>query len=332
MNNTDKKIAIGGIIVIIALAILACVLLADSKKDSFIKIAPEMETVELNDIDTKVGTAASDKGTVSAEPVVTKVSTDMNNKAKNDKVKSGQNDIAGKYVKCNIRGIKNNDSQLKELYGYWDQGREEAVADLIRLERIRSFTFELAGTSDYYYYGQLDEQNRPNGKGLAIYADDTYYFGTFKSGLRDGVGTWLQIFPDSPGTVGKYKNVVEHFYTGEFKNDLPNGKGQENYGYADEISSEEDNIYNVIGSFKNGYYNGDLLIYTIDSNRRLYEWYAVAREGGFNLCEDKISTTGKHPVWIKGNDNNHDTDESDDGYYWMKDADNKGWGIYGLMK
>lgn len=329
MNSTDKKIAIGGIVIIVALAILACVLLIDSKKNSFIKFTPDVETVELNDIDTKVDSAASDKQTGSTEPVVTKVTEDQN--IKNDSSKKSQNDNGGKYVKSSIRAIKNNDSQLKELYGYWDQGKEEAVADLIRLERIRSFTTELSGTNDFYYYGQLDEQDRPNGKGLAIYANDTYYFGTFKSGLREGKGTWLQIFPISPGTVGKYKNVTEHFYTGEFSNDLPNGTGQENYGYADEIAGE-DNLYNVIGSFKNGYYNGDVLIYTIDSDRRLYEWYAVAKEGQFNLCEQKVSTTGKHPVWTKGSDNNHDTDDSDDGYLWMKDSDNKGWGIYGLMK
>lgn len=330
MNSTDKKIAIGGIILIFVLAITACVLLMDSKKNSFIKVVPEVETVELNDIDNKVNSSVPNKETVSVEPVVEKASTDIEKKSS----KNDNNPVSadGKYVKYNMRAIKNNDSQLKELYGYWDQGKEEAVADLIRLDRIRSFTSELAGTTDFFYYGQLDEQNRPNGKGLAVYADDTYYFGSFKSGLREGKGIWLQIFPEENGALGKYKNVSEHFYTGDFNNDLPNGNGQENYAYSENLTDEEDNLYNIIGTFKNGYYSGDMLIYTIDSGRRMYEWHTVAKDGKFAICEQKVSTTGKHPVWIKGDDNNHDTDSSDDGYYWMKDAENKNWGVYGLMK
>lgn len=330
MNSTDKKIAIGGIILIVILAITACVLLTGGKKDSPIKIVSEVETVELNDIDNKSVGSNSSFENDTIVPVVPK--ENIKGEKESTSALKKDNIITGKYESHSLREIKNNDSQMQELFGYWDAGREEAVADLIRLERIRNYTDELEGTKDYFYYGQLDSQNRPNGKGLAIYADNTYYFGTFKAGLRDGSGTWLHIYPDEPQTVGEYQNVTEHFYTGEFSADLPNGNGQENYVYGDEISVNQDNLYNVIGSFKNGYYNGEMIIYTIDSNRKMYEWNALAKEGTFGICEQKVSTTGKHPVWIKGIDNNHDTDESDNGYYWMKEDENKGWGIFELMK
>lgn len=334
MNKVDKSIAVFGIIVIVILCIIAGFLLLGDHNSSPIRVTPELETVELSDDSVSVSVTASDETDIMVYngPIVSKGSDNKNASLTSDNAaNTTQSD--GKYSKKKLLAIKNKDAQMAELFGYWEDSRLEAVYDLINLDRVRNLTKDLAGTDGYYYYGEVNDNNIPEGKGLAIYADDTYYFGTWKAGLRDGNGMLLQIFPDNEATVGKYKAVKEHFYTGEFKNDLPNGTGQENYVYNTEMIDSDDYILDVIGSFKNGYYDSELIIYTVDKKGKSYEWRAEADEGTFILCEQgKISTTGKKPVWEKGKDNNHSTDESDSGYYWMKDSDNLNWGVWGLMK
>lgn len=330
MNSVDRKIAIGGIVLIIILACVACVLLSMDRKDSPVKVVKEVERVELNEISKEVD-VQKDSAINSAAPSVSKVSNDIH---KTQDEKTDVDNLADEfYSKKRLRQIRNTDNQMKELYDYWIQGREEAVADLIRLERVRNITNELQGSNDFYYYGEVNSGKLPSGKGLAIYADNTYYFGDWSNGMREGKGTWLQIFPDGEQKVGNFEGVTEHFYTGDFKADMPNGAGQENYVYNPEKIVGSDNYSNVIGGFKNGYYNSQLIIYTIDENSRRYEWTATAHEGKFDICEEnKISTTGKKPVWFKGDDNEHSTDESDNGYYWMADSENSGFGVYGLKK
>lgn len=334
MNKVDKTIAIFGIVVIVILSIIALYLLLGDRNTSKIRVTKEVETVELNEETVELIAVDNDQDAqetiVYNGPVVSKGSDNKNN---SNTAKEKQSNSNGKYAKKKLTALKNNDAQMAELYGYWKESRLEAVYDLINLDRVRNLTKNLEGTDGYYYYGEVNDKNIPEGVGLAIYSDDTYYFGQWKAGLREGNGMLLQIFPDKEATVGKYNAVKEHFYTGEFKNDLPNGTGQENYVYNTEMIDGEDYLLDAIGSFKNGYYDSDLIIYTVDKYGKNYEWRAEADEGTFILCEQGIiSTTGKKPVWIKGEDNDHSTDESDNGYYWLKDEDNQNWGVYGLMK
>lgn len=333
MNSVDKKIAIGGIVVIIFLSIIALFLLLGGKKESPVKVVKEKQTVELNDAPAPetVSNISNDAASTTNGPVVSRA-TDVKNTTVASATANTE-DSNGMYVKKKLISVRNNDAQMQELYGYWHDGRMEAVYDLIKLERIRNITKELNNTDNFYFYGELSEDGKPNGEGLAIYANDTYYFGDWKSGLRDGRGILLQIFPDKTVSFGAQNGIKEHFYTGEFKADLPNGRGQENYVYNFEELEGNENLYNVIGGFKNGYYNDDILIYTVDKKGTMYEWYANANAGSFKLQNpDMISTTNKRPVWYKGNDNDHTTDESDSGFYWLLDEQNSGWGVYGLKK
>lgn len=334
MNKTDKAIAIGGILLIVILAIVAIVLLIGGKNDSPIKVTKDVQTVELAEESSPVLVPVTEESDemVYNGPVVSNYSDSKEKSATNaGKAKSVVTD--GKYVPKKLVSIKNTDAQMAELFGYWNDSRLEAVYDLINLERVRNLTRDLEGTDGFYYYGELNVNNKPTGTGLAIYADDTYYFGQWKDGLREGTGILLQIFPDKNVSLGDYNAIKEHFYTGSFKADLPNGKGQENYVYDVEEITGQDYIVNAIGGFKNGYYDSEMIIYTIDKYGNRYEWRANADAGSFILREPSmVSTTGKRPVWEKGNDNDHSTDESDNGYFWLKEEDNKNWGVFGLMK
>ena len=69
------------------------------------------------------------------------------------------------------------DEQLKEMMTYWADNNQKALDDLAGLERFMAMSWRLRGTKDFYYYGDLDGNGRPNGTGIAVYADNQYYYG-----------------------------------------------------------------------------------------------------------------------------------------------------------
>lgn len=218
--------------------------------------------------------------------------------------------------------------QLEELFFYWDDYQLEAVDDLIRLPRLRTaFTNELSGTNEFYYYGSFNKAGQPDGTGVAVYENNTYYCGEWKNGKRHGKGMWLQIFPDKPSTVNGVTGVLEHSYNGQWQNDLPNGNGQEHFEYDLEVMEGEDVILNVIGSFKDGCYDGELYIMTIEKNGNTTDWEATAQKGVFDYFHNRYSTTGKLPVWKR-------MEEIEEGtqYLWLDEPENVNWGISGLKK
>lgn len=331
MEKQDKIIAIAGVTLIIILAIVAVILLANDNtyNRGMVNVAPKTETVDIKEDNTNI-IVESDEG-ISSDVTENMVESTTVNVNKNEK--NGQQ-LPEKYSKSTIKKVITGDSQLAELAGYWEEYKMDAVGDLIRLERIRAYTNDLKDSKQFYYYGETDETKSPNGRGLAIYADNTYYYGDWKKGLRDGNGMWLRIYPDEPGVEGKYTDILEHQYNGEFKNDLPNGEGQEHYTYGNEEFDyyNSEIIMNVIGNFKNGYYDGDIYLMTRVHGKAYYDWHATAKSGVFQVClNNVVSSNNKKPVWIEGGENNGDND-GDDGYYWMSEEHNKNFGIYGLKK
>lgn len=335
MKKQDKIIAIAGVALIIVLAIIAVFLLFNSRNTSskLVTIVPQVETVDLQETDNEVEAKVDSSAEQVAVDIIDDIMPEGTETEANSKETTKSSVIQEKYSKQELKQIKNDDSQLKELSGYWEEYKLDAVADLIRLERIRVFTKELEGTDQFFYCGEVDGNKLPNGKGLAVYSNDTYYYGEWNKGLREGNGMWLKIYIDEPGEEGVNTGVLEHMYNGEWKADLPNGQGQEHYTLKYEDLTRDDSIANVIGGFKNGYYDGEVYIMTANNHGVIYDWYAKAKSGVYEYCDpNKVSTTKKKPVWEKGSENDHSTDTSDDGFYWMLETDNTGFGVWGLKK
>ena len=83
---------------------------------------------------------------------------------------------------------------LKEAYPYFADNKQDAIWDLAHLKRYVKLSKGLEGTGDYYYQGDVDSEGNPHGTGLAIYEKNSYYFGEWSHGSRNGKGTWFRFY------------------------------------------------------------------------------------------------------------------------------------------
>ena len=219
--------------------------------------------------------------------------------------------------------------QMEEIYAYWDEYKLEAVDDLIHLPRVRTLTNELEGTNSFYYCGEKDSKGNPNGKGLAIYEGNAYFFGEWKSGKRSGEGMYWKIYPDKTGSLNGVPGVIEHIYNGSWLNDYPNGEGQEHVTYDYDIMEGDYIINNVIGNFVDGYYDGELYIMSIEGENNTTDWKAKAEKGVFQYIDKTYSAMGRRKVWerMEWSDS-----KGDDNYAWIYEDENTEYGISGLTK
>ena len=210
--------------------------------------------------------------------------------------------------------------QLKELSGYWSQGNTDAVRDLAHLERFEAMSYSLEGSNDFYYYGELDSDGVPDGIGVAVYANDQYYYGNWASGVRSGDGTWISFYPSYSSSA-----VTEHIYSGQWSEDRPDGKGQEHYDYNSERMNDTDTyLQNIIGMFSGGYYNGNMYVITVDKQGKTTEWDGVCNMGTWQEVSGATSDkNGRLPyLYNRLNADNH--------LYMTKDAAANN-GIIGIM-
>lgn len=247
-----------------------------------------------------------------------------------EKKKIGLYDILGgeSYVASTLTERKQEDNQLKELYEYWDAYKLDAVAEVVRLERLQKVSSQLEGTNKYYYYGSVDRLGRPSGKGLAVYGNNTYYFGEWKEGLRSGKGMWLEvaIYADDSLNLG----LLEHSYNGQWSKDLPNGEGQEHFSYdysllKEESFEKEKCIANVIGNFKDGYYNGEMYIMTVDAEGNSTDWGGTCKEGSWSVVEKGYTYD---TIWVSYEKDEQGNSQS----YAILPEENLDWGVRGLKK
>ncbi len=211
-------------------------------------------------------------------------------------------------------------AQLSEMFEYWKDGNQEAVRDLAHLERFEAMSYSLQGTDDFYYIGDVDSEGKPNGLGLAVYAESQYYFGNFEGGLRSGNGTWISFYPNYSTYV-----VKEHLYTGQWQGDLPNGQGQEHYDYAFEYMNKEDiYVQNAIGGFSNGLYNGDMYIITVDNSGNTVEWDGICDNGNWELVTGANKDKRGYIPVLSGRDNR-------DNHIYMAPEKSKNNGITGII-
>jgi hypothetical protein len=214
------------------------------------------------------------------------------------------------------------EAQLKEMYAYWSDSNQEALDDLANLDRFKAMSYSLKDTEDFYYYGEKNAAGEPEGTGIAVYADNQYYYGGWKNGMRSGSGTWLHYhIHDTENQTDIY---TFHQYTGSWVNDLPDGEGSEHYDFAAENLKANNRYYsNLIGSYQKGLVNGDFYITTIDTRDKLEEWNAVGEKGSWKYQNSNKDAKGNRTIMVDIS--------NPDNYIWMKPGDNQNIGVPCLL-
>ncbi len=214
---------------------------------------------------------------------------------------------------------KTNVEMLAEMMDYWSKGNVEAVEDLSGLAHYRAMSASLQGPSYFYYYGDRNEAGRPDGTGIAVYGEDQYYYGQWSDGVRSGEGSWLKMYYYSDSDTESDRALISHSYSGSWQNNLPNGEGHEQYGIdIDQAQAGSRYWQNVIGSFQNGLYNGEMYIVTEDAGGNLQEWYGNASEGVFETFEGR-DQEGRVPIC-------QDV-QNPDSHIWIQPLDNMNLGL-----
>ena len=332
--------AVVGLVVLVTLIFFAVWLLlrkGDDKRAVDEQYVAEQESVQevINPDTAEAGDVTADTadaGVKAPAPAANKESKGIDLTEENRKKKTPAGELSQTYTAGQPLSWTEDTYQLPELYACWDAYELEAVSDLINLDRVRKITDSLKNSNDFYYYGDTDRDGNPEGKGLAVYANNTYYFGSWKKGLRSGEGMWIRLFPDKNGVVNGIKGVTWHQYSGAWSNDYPNGQGQENIQYDPEVldaDKEDYVIQNAIGGFKNGFYNGEMYIMVNDGDGTTTDWYGTAKEGVFTYIGDKKGYAGKRAIWKAGD--GYDTGEEDN-CHWILPKENSDYGIAGLKK
>ncbi len=214
------------------------------------------------------------------------------------------------------------EEQLKEMMGYWSVNNQKALRDLAYLDRFKAMSLKLSGTTDFYYAGETNAEGKPHGTGIAVYADNQYYYGEWQNGLRNGNGTWMHYhIHETPDKTDLY---TYHQYTGSWKNDLPDGEGSEHYDYNMELLQENTGYNNnLIGSYAKGLIHGEFYITNIYRDEEVFEWYATAENGSWVYKSENRDEKGRGPVQVE--------DRNPDNYIWMHPKDNKNIGVSCLL-
>lgn len=245
-------------------------------------------------------------------------------KTENSKPASGARTISGNDPFAAAEGVnKTNEEMLMEMSSYWEQDNLEAVSDLAHLGWFMKMSASIADQNTFYYYGERNAQGQPEGLGIACYADNEYYYGDWVNGRREGVGRWLKFYMYYDDDAVSDRAYTLHMYIGEWAADLPNGEGQEHYDLDMSQAAKHDRyIQNVIGTFKDGMYSGEMYLTTLDWDNRQEEWNGLADEGVWSPFG---AATNRREVPICQDAAN------DDNYLWLTVRDNKEQGIDELM-
>ncbi len=213
---------------------------------------------------------------------------------------------------------------LNEALPYFADNNQEAISDLAHLKRYVKLSAELKGTNQYYYIGDVNRGGQPDGVGLAIYEDNSYYYGDWANGVRSGTGRWFRFYINEKtrrNAMGKY---TCHSYAGEWADNLPDGGGAEHFDVdIAKLDLGERILQNVVGDFHAGLYDGEMFANTVNSYGSIEEWDGSAAEGIFTLWRD-MSAIGECSVWRSRQD--------DTLYMDIDKSENKNQGIRELMK
>lgn len=215
--------------------------------------------------------------------------------------------------------VKYNSKQnLSEMDAYFADNNEAAISDLAHLDRFIAMSYSFKGTTDYAYYGDVNSEGKPDGTGVAVYADNQYYYGSWVNGVRSGAGKWIHFHIHTDDKNKDY--ILFHQYQGQFANDLPEGDGQEHYEYIiEKLTPGERYITNYICGYKAGKIDGDVYCTTINNQNEYLDWIGTAKEGKFDWISESRDDKKRGPVMYDR--------ENPDGCYWMSAYDNQDLGV-----
>lgn len=242
-----------------------------------------------------------------------------------------KNDVAGKTISGNdpfaaASGVnKTNEEMLLEMAGYWEEDNLEAVEDLAHLAWFMKMSASIIDENTFYYYGERNSSGQPEGTGIACYADNTYYYGQWSGGKREGQGEWIRYYVYYDDDLTSDRAYTMHMYIGEWANDMPNGDGQEHYELDMSQAAKNENeryLQNVIGTFQDGLYSGEMYLTTLNVDGNQEEWNGFAEEG---IWSPYGAATNKKEIPIC-----QDVDD-DNNYLWITVKSNKDRGISELM-
>ncbi len=214
------------------------------------------------------------------------------------------------------------DKQLQDMMAYWADNNMKAINDLVYLNHYLAMSWSLRGTSNFYYYGDVNANGQPHGKGVAVYADNQYYYGDWADGVRSGNGTWMHFHVHiSPNENDLY---TCHQYSGSWAGDLPEGEGSEHYDFDMSLVKGNDGYTsNLIGSYAAGLINGDFYLTNIYADGSSKEWDAQADHGSWVYQNENKDKKGNRTVHVEiGNDDN---------YIWMNPKNNVNIGVPCLL-
>lgn len=244
-------------------------------------------------------------------------------KAESQKTVTGKT-ISGNDPFAAASGVnKTNEEMLLEMAGYWEQDNLEAVEDLAHLAWFMKMSASIVDENTFYYYGERNSSGQPEGTGIACYADNSYYYGQWAGGKREGQGEWIRYYIYYDEDLTSDRAYTMHMYMGEWANDMPNGDGQEHYELdMSQAAKDERYLQNVIGTFQDGLYSGEMYLTTLNVDGNQEEWNGFAEEG---IWSPYGAATNKKEIPIC-----QDVDD-DNNYLWITVKSNKDRGIDELM-
>lgn len=343
----DKKrdlIPIAAIAIFLVIIIILCVVRLNERKNTDAQNeAPLTESVEIlesteTDTETETQTQTVTETERTTASLVKKDEKEQETESIENEVPSGKGKttatdtkkaetartISGNDPFAAAEGVnKTNEEMLMEMSAYWEEGNQKAVDDLANLAWFMKMSDSIRDEDTFYYYGERNAAGQPEGTGIACYADNAYYYGQWVGGKREGTGKWIRYYVYYDNDVTSDRAYTVHMYMGEWANDMPNGEGQEHYDLDMSKAARNDRyLQNVIGTFKDGLYSGEMYLTTLDPNGKQEEWNGLAEEG---IWSPYGAATNKKEVPVCRDTTN------DDNYLWIMVKNNKDRGIEELV-
>lgn len=336
----DKKrdmIPIAAIAIFLVIIIILCVVRLNGRKNreaengspvtqESVEILNSGETVQETESETETKTSVA----LQTQEDGTESESTIENELPSGKSKTvSQKTVTGKTISGNdpfaaAEGVnKTNEEMLLEMAGYWEQDNLEAVEDLAHLAWFMKMSASITDENTFYYYGERNSSGQPEGTGIACYADNSYYYGQWVGGKREGQGEWIRYYVYYDDDLASDRAYTMHMYMGEWANDMPNGDGQEHYELdMSQAAKNERYLQNVIGTFQDGLYSGEMYLTTLNVDGNQEEWNGFAEEG---IWSPYGAATNKKEIPIC-----QDVDD-DNNYLWITVKSNKDRGINELM-